>query len=117
MADIAAILLAAGQATRFEAGPDDTKLAADFKGKPLVVHAAAAALASRADPLIAVTGHAAEKVFSALAGLDFVAVHNPAFAQGLSTSLKAGIAALPLEVRGAVILLADMPFVTAELIS
>jgi molybdenum cofactor cytidylyltransferase len=116
MADIAAILLAAGQATRFDAGPQDTKLAAEFQGKPLVVHVAAAALASRAVRLVVVTGHAAGKVLSALAGLDFFEVHNPAFAQGLSSSLKAGIAALPPDVKGVVILLADMPFVTAGLI-
>jgi len=116
MSCIAAIILAAGEATRFEAGPEDTKLTADFNGKPLVVHVAGAALASRADPLFVVTGHAAEKVLSALAGLDLFAVHNPAFAQGLSTSLKAGIAVLPPNVKGAVILLGDMPFVTSEMI-
>jgi molybdenum cofactor cytidylyltransferase len=116
MSGIAAIILAAGQATRFEAGPEDTKLTADFQGKPLVSHVASAALASCADPIGVVTGHAAEKVLSALAGFNIFAVHNQAYAQGLSSSLKAGIAALPPEVRGVVVLLADMPFVTSCLI-
>jgi len=43
-------------------------------------------------------------------------VHNPDYAQGLSTSLKAGIAALPAEVDGAIVCLGDMPQVDAALI-
>jgi molybdenum cofactor cytidylyltransferase len=116
MRDVAAIILAAGQASRFGAGPEDTKLAADLDGKPLIVHVAEAALASRADPIVVVTGHAAEKVLSSLAGLDFFFVHNGAYADGLSSSLKAGIAALPARIEGVVVLLADMPFVTGAVI-
>ena len=56
MSRIAAIILAAGQASRFraaagEAGPA-TKLVAQMEGKPLVRHVAEAALASRAAPII-----------------------------------------------------------------
>jgi molybdenum cofactor cytidylyltransferase len=116
MREVAAILLAAGQATRFGGAPEDTKLAADIDGKPLVRYVAEAALASRAYPVGLVTGHAAAKVLGSLAGLDLFAVHNAAYAEGLSGSLRAGLAALPEEVRGAVILLADMPFVTGAVI-
>src|SRR6201999_1878258 len=42
--------------------------------------------------------------------------HNPDYAQGLSTSLKAGLAALPAEVDGAIVCLGDMPQVDAALI-
>ncbi len=116
MREVAAILLAAGQARRFAGGPGETKLAADLNGKPLIRHAAEAALASRAAPVGVVTGHAAEKIQNLLAGLDLFVVHNAAYAEGLSGSLKAGVAALPPEARGAVILLADMPLVTSVLI-
>lgn len=116
MREVAAVLLAAGQATRFGCGPEETKLAADLDGKPLIRYAAEAALASGAVRVVLVTGHAAEKVQGSVAGLDLLAVHNPAYAEGLSASLKAGVAALPDTVRGAVILLADMPFVTAGVI-
>jgi molybdenum cofactor cytidylyltransferase len=116
MREVAAILLAAGQATRFGGGPQETKLAADLDGKPLIRYAAEAALASRAVRVTLVTGHAAEKVQDSVAGLELFVVHNPAYAEGLSASLKAGVAALPDSVRGAVILLADMPFVTPEVI-
>ncbi len=116
MREVAAILLAAGRATRFGGGPQETKLAADLNGKPLIRYAAEAALASRAVRVGLVTGHAAEKVLSSVADLDLFVVHNPAYAEGLSGSLKAGVAALPESVRGVVILLADMPFVTAGVI-
>ena len=44
-------------------------------------------------------------------------VYNPDYAEGLGTSLKAGIAALPPEVDGAVVCLGDMPQVDAALIN
>jgi molybdenum cofactor cytidylyltransferase len=78
--------------------------------------AAEQALASRARPVIVVTGHQRERVEAALAGLDVVLAHNPDFADGLSTSLKAGIAAVPADADGAVVALGDMPQVDARLI-
>ncbi len=116
MAEVAAIILAAGQSSRFEAGPDGTKLIALLHGKPLVRHVAEMAMASRARPIFVVTGHAAEKVEAALAPLGLTFVFNPAYATGLASSLQAGIAALPETAAGAVILLADMPSISAGLI-
>jgi molybdenum cofactor cytidylyltransferase len=116
MVEIAAIILAAGRSSRFDAGPQETKLAAPLFGKPLVRHAAEAALASRARPILIVTGHAAPKVEAALADLDLILIANPDYRTGLSSSLKAGIRALPETVAGAVILLADMPRISGELI-
>jgi molybdenum cofactor cytidylyltransferase len=51
-----------------------------------------------------------------LSGLAVTFVHNPDFADGLSTSLKAGIAALPADVDGAIVCLGDMPQIDAKLI-
>jgi molybdenum cofactor cytidylyltransferase len=73
-------------------------------------------LASRARPVIIVTGHQRERVEGVLAGLPVEFVHNPNYADGLGTSLKTGIAALPAEVDGAVVCLGDMPQVDAALI-
>src|SRR5262249_43451625 len=78
--------------------------------------AAQEALASQARPVIVVTGHQRERVEAAVGGLDVVLVHNPDFAEGLSTSLKAGIAAVPAEADGAIVCLGDMPQVAAKLI-
>lgn len=113
MSDIAAIVLAAGRGTRFEEG---TKLLAPLDGKPLVRHAVEAAVQSTAEPVIVVTGHRAAAVEAGLAGLPVRIVRNASYAEGLSTSLKAGFAALPTAARAAVILLGDMPLVTAGLV-
>lgn len=110
---VAAIVLAAGRSSRM-GGPN--KLLAEIGGRPLVRIVAEAALASRARPVTVVTGHQRERVEAALAGLDIVLVHNPAYADGLSASLKAGIAAVPPAADGAIICLGDMPQVDAHLI-
>lgn len=110
---VAAIVLAAGRSTRMGG---ENKLLAPLGGRPIVRIVAEAALASSAAAVFAVTGHQREQVETALAGLGVTLVHNPDFARGLSTSLRAGLAALPPEIRGALILLADMPHVDARLI-
>ena len=111
--EIGAIILAAGRSTRM-GGPN--KLLAPINGVPMVRIAAQEALASRARPVIVVTGHQREQVEAALRGLLVRCVHNPDFADGLSTSLKAGLNALPGEIDGALICLADMPQVDRILI-
>jgi molybdenum cofactor cytidylyltransferase len=111
---IAAIVLAAGRSTRMGGA---NKLVAEIGGKPLVRIAAEQALASRARPVIVVTGHQRERVEAALAGLPVKLVHNPDFAEGLGTSVRAGIAAVPASADGAVVCLGDMPQVDAELIN
>jgi molybdenum cofactor cytidylyltransferase len=118
MVEIAAVLLAAGSSSRFRAagGGYSTKLAAPLAGKPLVRHAAEAALASLARPVVVVTGHDRDVVEASLAGLDIRFAHNPGYAEGLASSLQTGIAALPGSVAGALILLGDMPAVTPALI-
>jgi molybdenum cofactor cytidylyltransferase len=56
-----------------------------------------------------VTGHQRDVVEAALAGLDVRFVHNPLFADGLGTSLAAGVAALPEGLDGVLVALGDMP--------
>jgi molybdenum cofactor cytidylyltransferase len=109
----AAIMLAAGRSTRM-GGPN--KLLASIAGKPLVRIAVEHALASRAEPVIVVTGHERGRVEAALSDLHVRLVHNPDYARGLSTSLKAGLGALPDNVDSAIVCLGDMPQVTTALI-
>jgi molybdenum cofactor cytidylyltransferase len=101
-----AILLAAGRSTRM-GGPN--KLLARFGGEPLVRRVAKAVLESKANSATVVTGHQAARVVEAVAGLDLKIARNPDFASGLASSLKAGIAALPENAAGALIVLGDMP--------
>jgi molybdenum cofactor cytidylyltransferase len=108
---IAAIVLAAGRSTRMGRA---NKLTAEVGGKPMLRWAVEAALASRARPVLVVTGHQEGEVGAALAGLDVSLVANPDFALGLSTSVKAGVAAVPADCDGALVLLGDMPRIEAS---
>lgn len=101
-----AVVLAAGRSSRM-GGPN--KLLALFDGRPLVRLTAERALSSRVAGTVVVTGHQEERVRAALSGLSVTMVRNDDFASGLASSLKAGIAALPAEATGALILLGDMP--------
>ena len=111
---IAAVVLAAGRSTRM-GGPN--KLLAEIARRPLVRIVAEEALASRADPVIIVAGHQRAEVEKALAGLRVRIVHNPDFAEGLGTSLRAGIAAVPADSDAAIVCLGDMPQVDAALMN
>ena len=109
MPDIGLLLLAAGRGTRFGASP---KLLQSWRGKPLVRHAAEAALDSGLGPVVAVLGAHADLVGPALDGLDLARVTNQAHGDGLSTSLQVGLAALPDRVDAVLVLLGDMPRIT-----
>ena len=89
------------------------KLLADVGGRPMVRGVVEAARASKARPILVVTGHQAASVSTALAGLDVTFVDNPDYAVGLSSSLKAGIRAVPGDCDGTLVLLGDMPRITA----
>jgi molybdenum cofactor cytidylyltransferase len=110
---VTAIILAAGRSTRM-GGPN--KLLAELDGKALVRIVTEQALASKAKDVIVVTGHQAELVERALQGLDVKFVRNPNFAEGLASSVKAGVAAVPGDADGAVICLGDMPMISTQLI-
>lgn len=106
---IAAIVLAAGRSTRF--GPTN-KLLADLDGATVIRRTVTAVKQSGVGPVIVVTGHMADEVRAALDGLDVTFADNPAYRDGLSASLKSGLAALPRGVDGVLVALGDMPGVT-----
>ncbi len=112
-ARFACLVLAAGQSRRMG---DRNKLLIPVDGKPMARHAIDAAHTAGCHPVIVVTGHAAEDVQREL-GEDVTYVHNPDFADGLSTSLRAGIAALPDACDGVLVMLGDMPRITSEHLS
>lgn len=103
---LAAIILAAGRSSRMGAA---NKLTLPWANKPMVCHPIDAALEAGLDPVVVVTGHQAEQVEALFAGRPVSIVHNPRYAEGLSTSLRAGLRALPHGVDGAAVLLGDMP--------
>lgn len=93
-------------------GPN--KLMALFGDQPLIYRTVERATKSHASATIVITGHQADRIEAAIAGLDVKIVHNPDFADGLASSLKAGIAALPADIGGALIVLGDMPGIEVE---
>ena len=108
---VAAVVLAAGMSMRMKAN----KLLVQIGGQPLVRRVVRSIEASRARPIVVVTGHEHERVTGALAGADCRIVYNSNFRNGLGTSLRAGVAAVA-ECDGAIILLGDMPAVSSFLI-
>lgn len=107
-----AVILAAGASRRM--GTPKQLLALD--GKPLVVRAAEAALASPAWPVVVVLGANAEKIRPALARLPVLVTENPAWAEGMAASIRAGVTTLQQFSRhldAALIALCDQPAFSA----
>jgi molybdenum cofactor cytidylyltransferase len=107
---VAALVLAAGQSRRMGSV---NKLLQPVDGAPMVVRAVDAVLASRAANPIVVVGHEAERVRAALAGRKLIFVENPDYADGLSTSLRRGVAAVPADADAVLVCLGDMPRISA----
>jgi molybdenum cofactor cytidylyltransferase len=103
---VAAVILGAGQSRRMG---EANKLLVEVDGAPMVARVVAAVLATRARPVVVVTGHDAAAVRLALSGLEITFVHNPRYAEGMSTSLRAGIEQLGGDIGGALVCLGDMP--------
>jgi molybdenum cofactor cytidylyltransferase len=90
-----------------------------YEGQPLVARAAKAARDAGADPVVVVLGAHAGKIEPALAGLrDVRVVLNPAWESGLASSLTAGLHAALQDNTwdGALVTLADQPFIDAEVL-
>lgn len=107
---VGAVLLAAGRSSRMGA---HNKLLARFGGEPLVRRSARAVLDAGLASAVAVLGRQASEIAGALDGTEIQTVENPDYASGIASSLKAGVRALPANIDGAMILLADMPEVAA----
>lgn len=85
----------------------------DFGGRPLVRHAAEIALAAQCGRVVVVLGANRQGSAEALAGLGVELVVNPRWAEGMGTSIQAGLRAAA-DAGGAILALADQPFVTAQ---
>ncbi|MCB8882017.1 nucleotidyltransferase family protein [Acidisoma cellulosilytica] len=109
---IAAIVLAAGLSRRMGAA---NKLLMPWpSGGTVLTASLSQVLATGAAPVILVTGHERAAVERATFNLPISCVQAPDYADGLSASLRAGIAAVPADCEGALICLGDMPFVPAS---
>ncbi|WP_458096831.1 NTP transferase domain-containing protein [Roseomonas sp. WA12] len=111
---VAALILAAGRSRRM--APLNKLMVTDKAGQAMIARVVDNALASRARPVLVVTGHEHEKVEEALSGRPVLMTHAEGYAEGLSASLKAGIAALPSDVEGVLVMLGDMPLVSTAML-
>jgi molybdenum cofactor cytidylyltransferase len=92
------------------------KLLLEWQGKKLVRRAAETAMESGASPVILVSGPYDSEMRRELADSPVRVVHNPDYALGMSTSLRTGIAALPDDVAGAIVMLSDQPLVSSDVL-
>ncbi|MFC4819947.1 nucleotidyltransferase family protein [Dokdonella ginsengisoli] len=100
-----AILLAAGASRRL----GHAKQLIEFDGEPLLRRAARALLATQPLECVVVLGHDAARMRAALAGLPVREVLAADHEEGLSASLRAGVAALDARCAGALVALTDQP--------
>jgi molybdenum cofactor cytidylyltransferase len=111
----AAILLAAGAATRY----GQPKQLLDFDGEPLVRRVARTALAAGLSQVVVVTGANAESVEAALTDLPVVIARCEGWEEGQAASIRAGVQAVGRDARApgsAIFMLADQPYVTPTLL-
>ncbi|MGH7525847.1 MAG: nucleotidyltransferase family protein, partial [Gemmatimonadales bacterium] len=110
---VAGVVLAAGSSSRLGAN----KLLLTLGRETVVRRAARQAVEAELSPVVVVLGFEAEQVEAALEGLTVEPVVNPDYAVGLNASLRVGIAQVPPDCDAALVLLADMPLVTARMLA
>ncbi len=110
---VAGILLAAGTSSRM----GKNKLLFELNGESVLRGAVKRALAGGLSPLMVVLGHESDKAWQEIEDLPCQWALNPLYAEGINSSLKSGVLAVKAEAQAAMVLLADMPFVTPEMIA
>jgi molybdenum cofactor cytidylyltransferase len=109
---VAAIVLAAGSSRRM----GTNKLLLPLEGEPLVRRSVRRCLAADFDRVVVVLGHESARVRAALDGLPCELVENADHARGVGTSIRAGVGFVADVVDAAVVVLADMPYVTTDML-
>lgn len=107
---LAAVILAAGGSSRM----GRPKQLLKFRGTSLLRRAIDTALAVPTEQVIVVLGHAADQLLPECTATSATVVLNDQWMEGVSTSLRGGLAAVSSDARGVFIYPADMPLVTPE---
>ncbi len=109
---VAAVVLAAGSSSRL----GQPKQLAPIAGRPALAYTLDALRASDVDRVVLVLGHAADAVSAALDLTDVSVVRNEEYAEGQSTSVRAGIKALPGDVGAALMVVGDQPMLSPAVV-
>lgn len=113
---VGVVILAAGASTRM----GTPKQLLPYRGRSLLRHAAETALTSVCHPIIVVLGANAERLRQEVKDLPVQVVENLRWVEGMSSSIRAGVAALdaePDKTSAVVLALCDQPFVSAQVIN
>lgn len=105
-----AVILAGGMSSRM----GEPKQLLQLGGKTLLGHVLEMVRGSKVDEVVVVLGHAAETIQQRIPTENVKIAINETYRQGMGTSLRTGLAALSAGVGGALIVLADQPFVRSE---
>jgi molybdenum cofactor cytidylyltransferase len=109
---VAAVVLAAGSSSRL----GQPKQLAPIAGRPALAYTLDALRASRVDRIVLVLGHAADAVAAALDLTDITVVRNDAYAEGQSTSVRAGVKSLGDDVDAALMVVGDQPLLAPTVV-
>lgn len=111
-ASVHGVVLAGGTSSRL----GQPKQLLDVGGEPLLNHVLRAAAMSALESVVLVLGHDADRIAGEIGDFGQATIVNRRYAEGQSTSLQAGIAALPDDTAAALVLLGDQPLITPTLI-
>ena len=109
---IAGVVLAAGRSSRL----GQSKQLLPYRGRPLLEWALASMERSRADETVVVLGHDRARIEREVSLRGARIVYNERYVEGLSASLRAGLAALGDSITAAVLTVGDQPLLGADLI-
>jgi molybdenum cofactor cytidylyltransferase len=109
---VAGVVLAAGTSSRM----GRNKLMLDLGGQTVLRRAVGTAIEAGLAPVLVVLGHESERARDELQGLPAEVVFNAGYTEGIHSSVRTGIGAVPARCSAAVVLLADMPLVDAGMI-
>lgn len=110
---ISAVVLAAGMSKRMGG---ENKLLLPFRGTTLIGNMVDVVTRADVGETLVVVGHESERVRAALAGKPVTLVENPGYAEGMGSSVQAGVRSVSPHATGIMICLTDLPLIeTAEL--
>lgn len=111
--NISATILAAGSSSRMGR---DNKLLLPVHGQPIINHVCNAVMKSKIKNVVVVTGYQHSQIEEILPETIDNVMYNEQWENGMASSISLGISSLPSTIDGNMVILGDMPLLTAEII-